>query len=198
MSPRSEKPAEKKIEDQNLSSQLWNRSFYSKTWLSYAAIGLSSALGLLFVIVADADSQSVNSLDSVQHQIQNSRAESMSSEIEVNENVLDEIQSASFSNSSSTDTANLENSKSDKFKITPIQHAVHERSTENLQPTRVELTSGGDSEGDSPVRLLGVIHILEEEQEGEAPAEFDLLALPAGEVPTDGPMISPLSTPAFE
>ena len=156
-----------KLTDRATSSQLWKGSFYTKAWFSYAIIGVSCATALLFVFFASMDeSRSGKQRTSVSQMLQSNGERS--------ESIVESAELAIADNEEESGFIEIE--------TTPIQQAVLEQPADDLQPSGIEFTSGGDLTSEFPVRLLGVIHVVEEE-----PADADLPVFPTIESEAEEP-----------
>ncbi|MEZ6048452.1 MAG: hypothetical protein R3C11_23340 [Planctomycetaceae bacterium] len=118
-------------DDKSTSSQLWSGSYYAKAWFSYAIIGVSCAVGLLFVIVAQSDSP-ISVLESVNRELQNSNGDG-----------LEDFTGSSIAQVSAEESSEGEEAASEfgthnnhEQDNAPIQQAFREILTEDLQPSR--------------------------------------------------------------
>ena len=155
MSNRSGIMTEGKPKKRSTTSHLSSGSYFLRAWTSYAVIGASCALGLGFVIYAQSNNPDISAAEALSSGTQTSTFPVAESETETVE--------SEQSDASVFESIEFDNSEFDGIESTPIRQAAHERGAEFTQPTRVELTSGGDLRSDSPVRLLGEIHLLEED-----------------------------------
>ena len=149
MSDKQITNAPQTIQEDKPKADLWNQSFFARSWVSYLLIAGSSAVGLIFVFVAQLDSNKAATPATVRKQLQKPhllQSNHEASQIPAGEEAtLDRHKTAAVPEYSSF-----------------IQQAMHEENSHTQQPDRVELTAGGDISGDSPVRLLGVIEFTED------------------------------------